>query len=489
MKNTSLIEVLRVLTPEETQKLHHFLRCKAFNNNRRVVQLFDFVCQYAPDYEHDDLCDENAFRYINPDAKSDAIAFITKLRNRLLELVEDFIGIFFRASGNRVNDSDLLAFCNERKLDKSYQRIHKRSTKALQNTTVHDEWYYFEQFQCAKAHTEYLSWVEDKQHPDHAFPQMLKVFDTYYIVNKLYFFWHCLNLQQITQVRFELPLIEELLDHIVQQDYLQEPVIRIWYDLVLLLRSPKDEMLYQKTKANYARYAKLLRTADRTANYTLIENIASSIFDYRQLRQELFDLYKLKMADPDGIAYFKNGYMQPTSFSNMVAVALALNEIAWAAALVQSHKGRLAPNNPNSQPTYELSKALVLLAQKNYDESLSIAYSINTTNVMIKISRYRCLIKVYYEMLQQTTNNKTALRLLDSLNNEINNFSVFLTTNKDKLSASILQQNRNFNNWVNKLHKGIRADIVALEQKIADPHELIVDRFWLLARIKECLSV
>ena len=173
----------------------------------------------------------------------------------------------------------------------------------------------------------------------------------------------------------------------------------------------------------------------------------------------------------------------------MVAVALALNEIAWAAALVQSHKGRLVPNNPNSQPTYELSKALVLLAQKNYDESLSIAYSINTTNVMIKISRYRCLIKVYYEMLQQATNNKTALRLLDSLNNEINNFSVFLTTNKDKLSASILQQNRNFNNWVNKLHKGIRADIVALEQKIADPHELIVDRFWLLARIKECLSV
>lgn len=489
MKNTPLIELLRSLTSEEILRLHHFLRCKAFNNNQRIIQLFDFVCQYAPNYDHNDLSDEKAFDYIKPDVQSDASAYITRLRNRLIELVEAFIGIFFRASGNRTNDSDLLGFCNERKLDKSFQRIHKRSTKTLQNTTVRDEWYYFEQFQHAKAHAEYLSWVEDNKHQDHHFPYMLKTFDTYYIVNKLYFFCHCLNLQQITQVRFELPLIEELLEHLVQQDYLQEPVIRIWYDLVLLLRSPKDVALYKRAKANYAQFGKLLRTPDRTAYYTLIENISSSIFDYRQLHQELFDLYQLKMADPDGIAYFKNGYMQPTNFSNMVAVALTLNEVAWAAALVQNHEGRLAPNNPNSLPTYELSKALVLLAQKNYDDALSVAYNINTTNIMIKISRYRCLIKIYYEDLQQATGDKKNLKLLDTFTNEINNFGVFLTTHKDKLSATILQQNRNFNNSLNKLYMATRAEIVALEQKIIDPKELIADRFWLLARLKERLGL
>ena len=489
MKNTPLIELLRALTPEETQQLYHFLRCEAFNNSQRIVQLFDFVRQYAPDYEHEDLCDEKALHYIQPDTKNTATAYITKLRNRLLELVEEFIGIFFRASGNRINDSDLLGFCNTRKLDKSYQRIHKRSSKTLQNTPIHNEWYYFEQFQHAKAYTEYLSWVEDKKQQDHQFPRMLKFFDTYYIVTKLYFFCHCLNLQQLTQIRFELPLIEELLDHLVQQDYLQDPVIRLWYNLVLLLRSPKDVVLYRQAKAYYIQFGKLLSATDRTAYYVLIENIASNIFDYRYLHREVFELYQLKMADPDGIAYFKNGYMQPTSFSNMVAVALALSEVEWAATLVQTHENRLAPNNPNSQPTYELSKALVLLAQKNYDEALSVAYAINTTNVMIKISRYRCLIKVYYESLQQAANDKITIRLLDSLNNEINNFSVFLTTHKDKISPTVLQQNRNFNNWVNKLCTNTRTDMVALEQKVTEPEELIVDRFWLLNCIKEHLRL
>jgi tRNA A37 N6-isopentenylltransferase MiaA len=486
MKNSYLIALLQVLNAEELQKLQHFLYCEAFNTNRRACQLYDFILQFAPDFEHENLTNEAAFVFIQPDATEKPVIYITKLRSVLLDLVQQFVSIFSINVKHETDTYKVLDFCRQRNALKVYQHLYKKASKELQQNAIKDVKYYYEQFQLAKNQSDYLSFIDDKKHKDHNFLSTLKNLDAYYIVQKLYFFCHYRNRQRTINVAAELPLEIELLQYIERYNYLEDPIIRLWYNLLCLLRSPRDRELYLKVKTEYFNIGMLLAKGDRSAYHTIIENSAISIFQATALYKELFELYKNKLSDADQIAYL-NGYLQPMSFFNIVFVVINLHETAWVSQFVAEHHDRLIPDDANSSTAYSLAQALIELSNKNYSAAHTIAFSAAPSTTTFKIIKYRCLIKIYYEDYQYTNRQTTATHKqidhkLGSLTNELNNFAVFLAANKQDIPTASLQNNRKFNNFVTKLWGATPKEVVSLENKIDQSN--VSDKVWLLEQTK-----
>lgn len=485
MKKSYLIALLEVFDAEELQKLQHFLYCEAFNTNRRACQLYDFILQFAPDFEHENLTDEAAFAFIQPDATENPVIYITKLRSVLLDLVLQFVSIFSINVKHETDTYKVLNFCRQRNALKIYQHLYKKVSKELQQSGVKDVNYYYEQFQLAKSHSDYLSFIDDKKHKDHNFLSTLKSLDAYYIVQKLYFFCHYRNRQRTINVAEELPLETELLQYIEQYGYLEDPIIQLWYNLLCLLRSPHDRALYINVKTAYFNIGMSLAKEDRGTYHTIIENSAISIFQETALYQELFELYKNKLSDVDQIAYI-NGYLQPMFFWNTVFVAINLHETAWVSQFVAEHHDRLIPDDANSSAAYSLAQALIELSNKNYSAAHAIAFSAAPSTTTFKIIKYRCLIKIYYEDYQHTIRqtsitHKQIDHKLASLTNELNNFAVFLADNKKDIPHASLQNNRKFNSFVAKLWGATPKEAASLENQIDESN--VSDKVWLLEQI------
>lgn len=486
MKNSYLVSLLQVFNAEELKKLQYFLSCEAFNTNHRACQLYDFILQFAPSFDHKDLTDEAAFVFIQPDATEKPVIYIAKLRSILLDLVQQFISIFSINAKHKTDIYKVLDFCSQRNALKIYQHLYKKASKDLQKNRIKDVRYYYEQFQLAKNLSDYFSFIDDKKHKDHNFISTLKSLDAYYIIQKLYFFCHYRNRQRTINVAAESPLEIDLLQYIERYNYLNDPIIRLWYNLLCLLRSPRDKELYIKVKTEYFNIGMLLTKKDRSAYHTIIENSAISLFQTTALYKELFDLYKNKLNDADQIAYL-NGYLQPMSFFNIVFVVINLHETAWVSQFVAKHRDRLIPDDANSSAAYGLAQALIELSNKNYSAAHAIAFSTTPTTTVFKIIKYRCLIKIYYEDYQYTNRQTNATHKqidhkLGSLTNELNNFAVFLAVNKQDIPTASLQNSRKFNNFVAKLWGATPKEVVSLENKIQQSN--VSDKVWLLEQVK-----
>ena len=68
MIDTKLIQVLRVFSKKELRQLQTFIHSPLFNSNKKQYhincQLFDYIIQCAPKFEHKKMSKEMAFQYL-----------------------------------------------------------------------------------------------------------------------------------------------------------------------------------------------------------------------------------------------------------------------------------------------------------------------------------------------------------------------------------------------------------------------------------------
>lgn len=471
MKNTYLVKILATFTTEELDNLYHFLHCKAFNANNRACQLFDFIRQYAPTYQDNNLTDQAAFDFINPPKVKDSIAFIIKLRSVLLDLVEQYICLCLQKSTSK--NTDLLNFYVDREILDVYNKTRKQIIHNSKSILIKDDSYYLENLQREQIHTHYQSRFKDKRKGDVNMQTTMDALDRYYIIQKLELLCHARNRQQTVPITYHFGLEDELLLYIKQSEHIEDTTVQLWYNLLLLLKTPNDEELYLKLKEGLGVAATILSLEMLSNHYILLENIAKSIFSGIAYYQELFDLYEAKLNAPNQIA-FPNGFIHPDVFYNMVSIAFNLNKLAWAGGFVKDNEDKLMPETPKSKVVYDICCAMIALEMKDNNKAFILAFNATPQDINYKMTRYRLLIKVRY---QDKTNNKR----IDALEADIATFTAFLFANKEKIFSDVLQKNRKFNNLVKALYQSSKTKRAALEKgimQLADSD--VVDKIWLL---------
>ncbi len=470
MKRTKLIKILAVFSASELRRLKDFVASPFFNKNEKIQLLFDFIIRYAPDFNHPKLTEENAFAYVfkNELFKQQAI---TKLSSKLYKLIYTFIHLEKDKEKGLQADINFLNFLNERELIHEYTQHLNHVKKGIDNLTMRDAEYFYQQFLVEQELAKLKSSRADFGTGDVNFQSAVNALDKYYLVQKLIYLCNQYNRQLTTpQQGYHFELVLELEKYIPDSPYFAIPTIRIWFTTLQLLKSNVKEKHYFDLKELVFNHYEALSTYDIRNVFSTIQNNSRLVFDKKEdYYKELFELYNFQLE----IGIFDNPVIfTPQIFLNMITSAILLDKFVWVERLLDNHVS-YAVNRDDD--IHCLGRAMLAFAKKKYPEAQDFLNQCVLKNIYFKLNERRLRLKVYYE-----------LQYYDLLDDSINSFRKFLSKNKESISELHLKANREFVNLSKQifyLQKSDFSRIKSLKEEI-EQARVLPEKRWLLEKIR-----
>ncbi len=470
MKDTKLIKVIEKFSKTDLKRMKEFVHSPFFRASKTERDLFDFIYKYAPDFDHKKFTPEQAAKYIFTDKKYDASALI-KIQSRLFKLVELFIYYYFRDENLPDVEVALMKFYDRENLTSQVETTYKKIQKKQEAYPHRDFMHYFNQLTIEKQYKDFLvGKFEDGKGNTH-YQKVMEILDIFYLTEKLIQICQLYNRQMLTNVNYEVKLMDEILAFLPDSDYKDVPIIKIWYTALSLLHSADKYEHYRQLKTLLIEHNSLLNQRDKRALYTYLENNTSMVFESDAYYKALFDLYSRQLEDA---TIYIDGYLLPTIFKNIVTVGLRLEHLEWTEQFLENNKDKIVPEYEDRDDVYSYSLAQLYFKQQKIDDVLDVLNRTVFNDIYIKMDIRRMYLKVYYEMKYD-----------DMLEDMVNSFRVFLTSHQDTIPAIHIQAHRDFINVIYNIYRTMKKDkkrIEAMENQIAEIN-ILPEKSWLLEKL------
>ena len=145
MLNTKLFQLLQTLNIYELNRFGKFLCSPYFNEDERLLNLFDILSPYFNQQTHNSLEQKKIWKEINTGKKFHQLKF-ARLFSDLLKKLEEFLVFDDLKQNESRKQKNLLAHLTEKKLAKHYPEAAKLARKKLEATAHRDGEYYLQLF-------------------------------------------------------------------------------------------------------------------------------------------------------------------------------------------------------------------------------------------------------------------------------------------------------------------------------------------------------
>lgn len=472
MKNSKLIKVVEKFSKSELKRLRNFVYSPYFNNDKKVQLLFDFIYEYAPDFNHKKFTADNAMLIFNSESKCDDATLI-KLQSRLFKVIEMFIHHELTQDFSDV-DLSLMKFYNRENLTTNFKNAHKKAQKEQDNQPFRNADYYHRQFLIENEYDLFLTGKFENSTGEMNHQRVADRLDTFYLARKLDILCQMHNRQRIVNVNYNMAMLDEILALLQTSDYAKVPVIALWHQALLLLTNTDNSAHYYNLKKLLAQHENLMNNLERRMLYTYLENTLRHVSkDRNQYYKELFDLYDTQLNN--NLLYI-DGFLLPNIFKNIVTVALALNHVEWTVNFLDKNQYKIAPEYENREDVYSYCLARLYFEQNKFDSVLGVLNQMVFNDISIKMDVRRIYLGVYYEKKMDI-----------SFEGMVSSFRKFLTKNQETVSSLHIQANRDFINVINKIYNTLKKDqekLNDIEQQIS-VIKILPQKAWLLEKLEE----
>ena len=473
MNNSKLIRLIQHFSKTELNQLKTFINSPFFNKNKNVQKLMAFIELYAPCYNDQLFTYENAFAFIFQ-GQTFRKETIIKLFSKLLILTEQFIIHSRLKENDLMGKIELLKYYNHQNFTGYFQSTLKK-TRQMQSALPikNDDWIY-RQLLIEHEYAFFLSLNSDDGTGDVNLQITNDSLDKFYVQRKLRYFCFMKNRERSVNHLFTYSLEKELAGFLKNSPFWNEPSVVIWRDAYLLLCNQNSLEHYQQLKSNLDKYASEISLADKRTLYTYLENTTKFVFV--DFFEELYALYKLQI---DQEIIYKNNYLIPVVFKNIVTVALRLKKFKWAENFIKTHRNKIFPEHKEKDDIYFLCLALLHFEQGAFENALDVLNQTKMTNLYIKLEERRLRLKIYYEM-----------DFLMLFEDNINSFRKFLSEHRSEIVKYYLEANRNFINILNYLSKTTRYDDrrkIKLSNMVSGT-VVLPEEIWIREKIKSIFN-
>ncbi len=400
MLNSALIEILKAFSKEEFKSFEEFVESPFHNKKSPAVKLFRYLKKYFPDFKSLKLEREEVWKSLFPD-KEYNYGVMKNLIHDLTKLSEDFISISMEKKDLLRKEYNIIKFLNDRKKYKLAGKYLDKTISRFKDTRIEDAEYYMNLFNIEKVRLSILfSKISDthKIKPGDEFEQSSRFLIESFLISILENYVLISNMNKIHNSGFKMPLIEEVLTFIKNNDsYLENLYIKTYYYLLLLDRE-QDEKYYYILKNILT---EIKANTPFRFKYFLWENISNYItFRFHSgetgMMREQFELNRLSLDkkiyyNEDEVNFFINNF---TTFFN---VALAVNEFVWAEEFINQYLERLDENVREDMKNY--CYASICIRKKDYlgaNEHLSKVTRLHEPHM--KSGLKLAVLIVYYEL-------------------------------------------------------------------------------------------
>lgn len=478
MVNNKLLTLLETLSKYELNRLRKYLVSPFFNDNQRIVMLYDLLDKRLRDAKGSISTKEDWLEFVHlawnkifENKDYDDVKF-RRLCSDLTKLSQDFIGYKEYELQPLTQYNHILTSLNERGLNKHFVAVERLARKVDKKAKYRNAGSYLENFRLEYERHNYL----ERNAARHSFKGNHDVadffLDCYYWSNKLKMYSESLNNRSILNIDININLINELLESVKDTPLIEVPAIAIYYHIIMAFQAEDTEVHFHQLIALIDEHGLQFPQTELRSIYIFAQNYCIRKINTGQLEyyEQLFNIYKALLEQE--IIFIKK-QLSPSNYKNIVTVGLFVKEYDWVEEFIHQYAPRLPKNYRDSSLTYNLAN--LYFNKEEYDKVIVMLRQMEYKDAFDGLSSRWLLLKTYYELTET-----------DAFDALTDSFSIFIRRNKS-LSDRNKQKYLNAVRFISKIMRIAYSNQKAhdaLHQQLTDAR-IIIDKRWLLKKLEE----
>lgn len=474
IENSKLAELLGTLNESELKSFENYLLSPYFNNSEQIIKLFEFIKKAHPTFAN--INKEAIFRAIYPKEEYKDKK-IRDLLSRMLGLAEDFL------AQERFNSNKLLGIrltlqeLAAKNLEKHFVAKAKEADTEINKEKITSAGFLYDKYSIFKEKRNYLTLINDSiKSPDYYkdIAAEIELFEFYTLYKILRYGISVFINQKTIKHDYDFRILELILKYLKDNPQFQQPIIMIFYYLIILNRGEGGQETYLDLRKLIDENIHSINHEDQVLilveqfNYTKIQSLKGDEF-YKK------ENYRILKQNTDMKIYPKEGvYFTDSSYIMIAATAFIENDFEWAEKFMNDYKEKLDPVKRDNIYMYTLS--VMHYRKKNYGEALKgfAKVSIDDFYYQIRVKNHQ--LKIYVE----TGDYESAERTVDT-------FKHFLGTVKympDYIKIRLVNYVNFVSRIVNAHLSGRLQNLIDIRSEISSfESENLENKLWLLEQI------
>lgn len=468
--DNKIYSILSTFSKIEMNRVEKYIHSPYFNRNEVITQLFDIYMKNIERKKPKELVKEEIWTALHGKEKYDDVRF-RKYNSELLGLVEGYMAQQIFDENPLHQAIYLMDAVARKKLDKLHNSTVKSAEKLSEKQEYKDANFYFYQYQIEKNYYK-LTDFESKRDDKSNIEKIINNLDRFYLAEKLKYYLEILTRQRVISHEYHVLFIEEILQHLEKQQYLNYPPIAIYYQVYLTHKEPEIENHYYNLKDLIEEHIDTFPPEEGYSIYRIALNYCISKLNKGSLpfTEEYLNIYE-KILKSKRI--LEKVELTSISFTNTVIIASRLKKYNWAEIFIKTFQDKLP--DEERENTVNTNLATVYFYQKKYFDVISTLQAVEFPDVIGNFNAKAILLATYFEL------NEDNLLL-----SAIESFRVYINRHKT-VSPERKQLYLNLIKFVKKLTEIIPRDKKAIQKLKEELEETknVASRNWLLEKVEE----
>lgn len=487
MKEVRLIEIIKTFSEEEIKLFRKFLTSEFTKSRRNTDTMFEYIIQYRPEYDSQDLDNEVIFLKIFPGEKFDGKK-ISNLLFDLTRIAKDFL-IYKNVSEDEIESMLCLSreYYRRNILKDNFTLLRNVESKLVPGFSSTSN--YFSRFR-------QLSFLKNACFTENNdFDKSIESETEYFMVSATQFIFD--YVQFLTSKRPALAThgkelenhftktigkcfdIDKLITLTEKEEYLSASLISLHYRRLKTIEEPDNTEHYKSFKEYFYKTMDKLNREEKFYLFTHLQNYCVDKIRKREegFLEEGFEIYQ-SMLENNAYSASENEYMEILTFRNIIFFAKMLKKSEWLKTFIEKYSEVVNPDYREDMRNF--SFAIYFFDLKDYDSALHhISKKFNHEFFLFKTDLKNLTLRIYYEL----NYIEPAFSLVDS-------YKHFLSSTKD---ISDMHKN-DFQNFLKhfysllKIKSGQGKETPGFVKSLIEKEQKIINKEWLLEKAAELIK-
>lgn len=467
MYKSKLVTAFSALDKRELRQFKKWVNSPMHNEHQDVQKLFEFLfTRYS--INETTLKKERAWKYINSGESYNDLK-MRHVMSYALVVLEDFFR-YNELKKDRLSSHQFLikGFFEKQLLPLTTKAI-KKAEKDSKKTYPKDENYYYNQYALEALKFD-LEGTQDRTRKTNI-EEITTSASLFFMMTTLRYAYTALSQKSLKRADYRIPLLEGVLIEIEEKDYIEYPILMVWYHGFQTLNRPEEEVHFQQLNYYLNTETKNLGKKEQreillmALNYAIKKINTGSQF----YMQEAFRLYKKGLEED---LLIQQNEMSHFAYKNIVSLGIVLKEYDWLDYFIPTYALKLKGDSKEHYRDYSFAR--LTFARGDLDQTMELLIKANYDDLLLNIDAKILLLKVYYQ--------KEYWDALDAL---LESFRIFLNRKKE-----LSYHKENYTNLITLVKRILNVPSFDKEglKKIQTQIEStspLAEREWLLSQITQ----
>ncbi len=470
IQSGNLVQLLKVLSREEIKEFGKFVNSPFHNNRKDLIQFFEEIKVFYPDFNQTEFSKENIFSLLFPGKKyQDDV--MRRLSSNLFKLGEQFASYKNFRSNTFEYERNLLEFYSSKNIDKFFWKQHRDIEDFLEGQNLRDTEYYRRLADINEIELKYIL-KDDPTYKKSSYEKEITNLWKYGLAAMLRLYGFAEYETYFFNKEYELKFANDLLRIAEESGFMNSSAVEMYYLILKLYGPDKSDEIFNKLKLLIEEKFNMFNKGEcfsfyvHLINYCNINKLANDK-EYIKIK---FDIVK-EMVERDLIV--QNGVVDPGWFRGIFSMAYNAGEIKFAEDFIEKHKSLVT--GKEKENVVKHAYANLAIYKKDYESALNYLSDCSYQHLNDKWTVKQMYMTIYFE----TNNFEQFSYVADSMKH--------LIKDEGSWNENLIIPIRNFINSLTKLFKVKMGEknipVDEIRKEITESK--IISRKWLLEKIDE----